>query len=163
MLTSLGKLPSYFNRDLQISPEFPRGFSFHLQPTFLLGSPPQKPQSLGIPHGICEILHAGLVIMIGPNINGWHSKSAARRVQSTTYPLVRLYVVSTWIGDSFDVLPQCRFMKSICEFRKSTMLGLSGSVVTLPTKHLSVSVDSICWRFSYGSSFWFFAWTYLFS
>ena len=40
MFKGLGKLPSHFNRDLKISPEFPRGFSFHLQPKFPCGFPP---------------------------------------------------------------------------------------------------------------------------
>ena len=40
MFTGLGKLPSHFNPDLNISPEFPRGFSFHLQPKFPRGFPP---------------------------------------------------------------------------------------------------------------------------
>mgnify|MGYP001795546108 CR=1 FL=1 len=38
MFTGLGKLPSHFNPDLKISPEFPLGFSFHLQPKFRMDS-----------------------------------------------------------------------------------------------------------------------------
>ena len=38
MFTGLGKLS--FNPDLKISPEFLRGFSFHLQPKFPRGFPP---------------------------------------------------------------------------------------------------------------------------
>ena len=40
MFTGLGKLPSHFNLDLNISPELPRGLSFHLQPKFPSGFPP---------------------------------------------------------------------------------------------------------------------------
>ena len=40
MFTGLGKLPSHYNSDLKISPEFPRGFPFHLQPNYPRGSPP---------------------------------------------------------------------------------------------------------------------------
>ena len=40
MFTGLGKLSSRFNPDLKISPEFLRGFSFHLQPKFPRGFPP---------------------------------------------------------------------------------------------------------------------------
>ena len=47
MFTGLGKLPSHFNFDLKISPEFPRGFSFHLQPKFPRGFPPQTTTILG--------------------------------------------------------------------------------------------------------------------
>ena len=48
MFTGLGELPYHFNRDLKISLEFPSGFSFHSQPKFPCGFPPQ-PQSPGIP------------------------------------------------------------------------------------------------------------------
>ena len=40
MLTGLGKLPSHFNPNLKISPEFPRGFLFHFQPKFPRGFHP---------------------------------------------------------------------------------------------------------------------------
>ena len=40
MFTGLGKLSSHFNPNLKISPEFLRGFSFHLQPKFPRGFPP---------------------------------------------------------------------------------------------------------------------------
>ena len=40
MFTGYGKLPSHFNYVLNISPEFTRGFSFHLQPKFPRGFPP---------------------------------------------------------------------------------------------------------------------------
>ena len=40
MFTGLGNFPSDFNRNLKISPEFPREFSFHLQPKFTRGFPP---------------------------------------------------------------------------------------------------------------------------
>ena len=63
MFTGLRKLPSHFNPDLKISPEFPRGFSFHLQPKFPRGFPPPTiPQSPGIPRGIREILPAWILI-----------------------------------------------------------------------------------------------------
>ena len=45
MFTGFGKLPSHFNPDLKISPEFPRVLSFHLQAKFPRGFPPQQPQS----------------------------------------------------------------------------------------------------------------------
>ena len=40
MFTGLGKLSSHLNPNLKISPEFLRGFSFHLQPKFPRGFPP---------------------------------------------------------------------------------------------------------------------------
>ena len=59
MFTGLGKRPSLFNPDLKISPEFPRGFSFHLKPKFPRGFPPPTTTIPGIPNGIREILPAG--------------------------------------------------------------------------------------------------------
>ena len=39
MFTGLGKLPTHWNRNLKVSPEFPRGSSSHLQPKFPRGFP----------------------------------------------------------------------------------------------------------------------------
>ena len=41
IITGLGKFPSHFNPDLKIFHQFLRGFSFHLQPKFPCGFPPQ--------------------------------------------------------------------------------------------------------------------------
>ena len=48
-LQVLGKLPSHLNPDLKISPEFPRGFSFHLQPKFPREFPPPTATTRRIP------------------------------------------------------------------------------------------------------------------
>ena len=40
MFTGLRKLPSHFSPYLKISPEFPSGFSFYIQPKFPCGFPP---------------------------------------------------------------------------------------------------------------------------
>ena len=62
MFAGLGKLPSHFKPNLQTSAEFPHGFSFHLQTKFSRGFPPPTIAIPGIPHGIHEILPAGLFV-----------------------------------------------------------------------------------------------------
>ena len=49
MFTGLGKTSLSFQQGFENSPEFPSGFSFHLQPKFPHGFPPPKTTSLGDP------------------------------------------------------------------------------------------------------------------
>ena len=60
MFTRLGKIPSHFNRNLKISLNFHVDSRFTYNPNFWVDSLSQQPQSLGIPHGIREILPAGI-------------------------------------------------------------------------------------------------------
>ena len=58
MFAGLGNIPSHFNHDLKISPEFLRGF-FTYNQNFRMDSLHQHPPSPGIPRRIRKTLPAG--------------------------------------------------------------------------------------------------------